>query len=292
MGALAAVAVLCSAAGVAAARSRAPVTLPRPVPCSGGPCYIPRQGSLWQWQICCSTERRASNYAGIRVHVSFYDVDGFENDGSASGTVAGVHRQGRRVICYLDAGSYEDWRPDAPKFRGHPGLIGAPLVDWPHQWWVDIRKKAILYPIIQARLDMCGSRGYDGVQFDDIVVWQEANQGFGSRVSARDELLYAIWLANEAHKRGLSAAFENDIEQAGILVRYYDWAIFEDCTRYAECHAPGLTAFLHAGKFVGDVEYTDWRRLPPLQTWCAALERGTSGMLKHRPLDFFRKACA
>ena len=34
-----------------------------------------------------------------------------------------LHREGRKVICYLSTGAWEDWRPDAKKFP--KSVIGA-----------------------------------------------------------------------------------------------------------------------------------------------------------------------
>ncbi len=42
-----------------------------------------------------------------------YDIDLFENSAEV---VASLHAQGRHVICYLDAGTWEEWRSDAGEF--------------------------------------------------------------------------------------------------------------------------------------------------------------------------------
>jgi Glycoside-hydrolase family GH114 len=314
-GICAAVVVLAPAADVlaqqrahATARPMRHASLPPPVPCTGGPCWVPTQGMQWEWQICCyqganlypPSSYSKLNYVNTSYNVPFYDIDGFENDnnrtidpktGQPIGTVARLHAQGRRAICYLDVGSFEDWRPDWGKHlrRRHPGLVGAPVPDWPHQWWIDFRKTRVIYPIMRARLDMCRRRGYDGVQFDDLVAYEESKQGFSKPITGQQTVAYAVWLANQAHRRGLSAAFQNALEIAKQLQPYYDWALFEDCTQYQECHHPGLRAFLTAHKFVADVEYTD-NKGHSLR-WCGTLAPGTVGMLKQRLLDAPRWAC-
>jgi hypothetical protein len=265
----------------------------------------------WQWQICCyqgATFYPASSYRDLNYvktlspPVAFYDIDGFENDNNASinpatgqpiGTVARIHAQGRRAICYIDAGSYEDWRPDLRGFRrAHPGLIGGRVPGWSHQWWLDFRATGVVYPIMRARMEMCRARGYDGIQFDDLVAYEPgSHQGFSPPITAAQTVAFGAWLANEAHRHGLSAAFENAIEIAPRLQPYYDRAIFEDCTQYHECFASGLESFLKAGKFVAAVEYTDNRGHD--LSWCGngSLDRGTVGMLKQRPLDAPRWPC-
>ena len=42
-----------------------------------------------------------------------YDVDLFDTPVSV---VASLHARGRKVICYMSAGSWEDFRPDATRF--------------------------------------------------------------------------------------------------------------------------------------------------------------------------------
>jgi hypothetical protein len=47
--------------------------------------------------------------------IKIYDIDMFDNE--TSGAVQMLHGKGYRVICYLDVGSWEDWRDDAAAFR-------------------------------------------------------------------------------------------------------------------------------------------------------------------------------
>jgi hypothetical protein len=53
------------------------------------------------------------------VPAAMYDIDLFETPPSA---VASLHRSGRHVICYLDAGTYENFRPDRGTFP--PSVLG------------------------------------------------------------------------------------------------------------------------------------------------------------------------
>ncbi|WP_392875256.1 endo alpha-1,4 polygalactosaminidase [Streptomyces sp. LN499] len=61
----------------------------------------PRPGADWQWQL--------SGRLDPTVDVPVYDIDGFEHDASA---VADLHRRGRKVICYVSTGAWEDFRPE------------------------------------------------------------------------------------------------------------------------------------------------------------------------------------
>lgn len=62
-----------------------------------------------------------------------------------------------------------------------------------------------------------------------------------------------MWLANQAHRRGLSVALKNDVEQVEDLVDYFDFALNEECFTYDECDL--LAPFVDAGKAVFGVEY-------------------------------------
>lgn len=67
--------------------------------------WRPEPGIGWQWQL--------SGRLDPTVDVPVYDIDGFGHRASA---VADLHRRGRKVICYLSTGAWEDFRPDAGKF--------------------------------------------------------------------------------------------------------------------------------------------------------------------------------
>jgi hypothetical protein len=56
---------------------------------------------------------------------------------------------------------------------------------------------------------------------------------------------YNIWLANEAHARGLSIGLKNDDEQIADLLPYFDWALTEDCFFQGWCAS--MTPFITAG---------------------------------------------
>ena len=48
------------------------------------------------------------------------------------------HTQGHKVVCYISAGSWEDWWPDAGQF---PAVgLGNAGDGWPREHWLDIRR--------------------------------------------------------------------------------------------------------------------------------------------------------
>ena len=209
------------------------VTLPKPVPCPR--CWHPGLVTSWQWQLSGTIDQS--------VDVQMYDVDMFETSPAA---VQSLQDAGRFVICYIDAGTWENFRPDAGSF---PKSVRGKGNGWPGEKWLDIRSKAIR-PLMAARMDQCAQKGFNGVEFDNVDGY--ANKT-GFPLTAADQLKYDVWLANQAHLRQLSVALKNDVGQVNRLLPYFDYSLDEQCFQYHEC--PKLKPFIDAGKPVFEVEY-------------------------------------
>lgn len=199
--------------------------------------WQPAPGTTWQWQLTGEID--------TSFEVEMYDIDLFDVPQSV---IDDLHGDGRIVICYFSAGSYEEWRPDAPDFPSN--LLGSPLDGWPGEKWLDIRDLATLGPIMQARLDLAVQKSCDGVEPDNVDGYAN-NSGFP--LTPGDQLTYNRWLADEAHARGLSIGLKNDLNQIPYLLSSFDWALNEECFAYAECDL--LLPFVQAGKAVFGVEY-------------------------------------
>lgn len=209
-----------------------------PVVAQSGPAiWQPAPGTSWQWQL--------SGTIDTSFEVEMYDIDLFD---APQNVIDELHENGRIVICYFSAGSYEEWRPDAGDFP--PAVIGSPLDGWPGEAWLDIRNTAALSPIMAARLDMAVEKKCDGVEPDNVDGY--ANES-GFPLTAQDQITYNTWLAAEAHTRGLSIGLKNDLDQVETLVTHFDWALNEQCFQYEECEL--LLPFVQAGKAVFGVEY-------------------------------------
>jgi hypothetical protein len=235
--------------------------------------WKPALDVTWQWQL-----------AGEEIDTSF-DVDAYDVDLFDSGAelVASLHLQGRRVVCYLSAGSWEDWRPDAADFPKE--IIGKAYQGWPGEKWLDIRQIDRLAPVLRARLDLCHAKGFDAVEPDNVDGYQNET---GFPLTAGDQLRFNRWLAREAHARGLAIALKNDADQAPDLLADFDFALTEDCFDQGWCKT--LSLFLQNGKPVLDAEYTDTGIA--LAGFCPqAKALGIRAILKHRTLDAWRQAC-
>jgi hypothetical protein len=216
-----------------------PTTQNVPVSSAGGcgNCWHPPVVMTMQWQLTGTIDQ---SYNAL-----LYDIDVFEN---SAAVVSSLHAAGRKVACYVNAGSWENWRSDSAQF---PASVRGKNVDgWDGEWWLDIRQLATIGPLLQARMDLCQSKGFDAIEFD--LVDGYANET-GFPLTAQDQLTYNVWLATQAHQRGLSVALKNDLDQVQALVPYFDWALNEQCFQYDECDT--LLPFVQAGKPVMVVEY-------------------------------------
>lgn len=233
------------------------------------PRWQPRPGITWQWQL--------DGRIDTTVAADVYDVDG---SAASSAVVRRLHRLGRKVVCYIDAGAYESWRRDAGRFP--PSVLGRTNPEWPDQRWLDIRRLDVLRPIMLARLRMCARKGFDGVELDEVDGY--ANDT-GFPLTAADQLRYNRFLARAAHRLGLAAGLKNDVEQIESLVRSFDFAVNEQCFEFGECRR--LLPFIRAGKAVLHVEYhVDRERFCP-----TTMRLGLSSMRKRLDLRSWRRPC-
>jgi hypothetical protein len=231
--------------------------------------WRPVPGTTWQWQL--------QGPIDTSVNVQMYDIDLFE---APQSIIDQLHADGRVVMCYFSAGSWEPFRPDAAQF---PAVVrGQPLDDFADERWLDIRRLAILGPLMRARLDLAVQKGCDGVEPDNVDGYTNRP---GFPLTAQDQLTYNIWLATEAHARDLSVGLKNDLDQIPDLVAYFDWALNEQCFEFAECDL--LRPFIAAGKAVFGVEY----RGRPGRFCPQANALGFSWLKKRLRLDAWRLDC-
>ena len=231
--------------------------------------WVPKSTATFQYQLSGTIDRT--------VHTDVFDIDAFDTSAT---TVARIHASGRHAICYIDAGSWESYRPDAARYPD--ALLGKVVDGWPDERWVDIRQLALLKPIIRDRVDRCASKGFDGVEYD----WTDSYvQDTGFHITRADQLAFDRWLAWLAHDRGLSVGLKNSSGLVLALVDRFDFVVTEECFQYQECAA--YRPFRDAGKAHFDVEY----RLTRGQFCAAARRQGISASRKHLSLGAWRRAC-
>ncbi|MGW4164861.1 endo alpha-1,4 polygalactosaminidase [Streptomyces sp. NPDC004788] len=243
-------------------------TPPAPDPEPRADRWQPAPGLAWQWQL--------SGRLDPSVDVPVYDIDGFDHPAT---TVAALHRRGRKVVCYVSTGAWEDFRPDAAKF---PRAVLGKGNGWPGERWLDIRRTDLLAPLVAARLDLCRAKGFDAVEPDNMDGYQNDT---GFPLTPADQLRYNRLVARLAHDRGLAVALKNDLDQIPALLPDFDFAVNEQCAQYEECDR--LVPFVRAGKAVFHVEYE-----LEVGEFCAQTRRlGLSSMRKRYELGAWRQAC-
>ncbi|WP_229758671.1 endo alpha-1,4 polygalactosaminidase [Peterkaempfera bronchialis] len=261
-------------------RTRAPAPVPSGTAATAGTAagaagpsrpagrWQPRPGTSWQWQL--------GGRIDLDVDAQVYDIDGFENDAA---TVAALHARGRKVICYINVGAWEDYRPDADAF---PASVRGNGNGWEGERTLDIRRTDVLLPIMAKRFDMCRAKGFDAVE-PDLVENHHEKSGFP--LTAAQQLAYNRAIAALAHQRGLAVGLKNDLDQIPQLVGVFDFAVNEQCAEYDECDR--LVPFVSAGKAVFNAEYN----VPP-ERFCADSRRlGISAMAKRLELGAWRQPC-
>ncbi len=209
---------------------------PNVAPVSNGNWYRPSVLATWQWQLQGSINK---SYA-----VEIYDVDLFDTSISL---IKEIQSSGKKVICYFSAGSYESFREDKNKFLAEE--LGKKLDGWNKEKWLDIRSSNV-HSIMQDRMDLAKQKNCDGVEPDNMDGYTNKS---GFDFTASDQLAFNKFIANEAHKRGLSVGLKNDLDQVNKLVDYYDFAVNEQCFQYRECSL--LMPFIDNGKPVFNAEY-------------------------------------
>ena len=103
-----------------------------------GSCKPPPFKARWSYQL-----QGNLRLTSARV----YDIDGLDTPRSF---VARLNRLRRYAVCYIDAGTWEDWRPDRKRF---PDSVLGRDNGWPGERWLDIRR-----PTCSPRSCATGSR--------------------------------------------------------------------------------------------------------------------------------------
>lgn len=252
------------------AETMTPATIPTSPP-TAADWWRPSPGLTWQWQL--------DEELDTSVEAQVYDVDLYVDQAD----IDRLHARGVKVICYISVGSYEDKRPDADQFPEE--VLGRDYEGWPGEKWLDIRRIDLLAPIMRARLDLCAAKGFDGVEPDNIEIYDNHT---GFPLTYADQLAYARWLADEAHARGLAIGLKNAPDMVTDSLDFFDFAITEDAFYYD--WIGDMLPFVEAGKAVFAAEYTDMS--VDFEAACAwGKAHNVDFILKNRILTAYRDTC-
>jgi hypothetical protein len=191
----------------------------------------------WYWQL------NGNIHFGLGVQI--YDVDAFTTGASE---VARLHSEHVHVVCYVDVGTAENWRPDYNEF---PASVKGAANGWPGEVWLDIRKRKVIEPIMEARFRICQEKGFDAVEPDNMEA--DLNES-GFPISLHQQLVYNEWIANTVHSLHMAVLQKNDSEQTEQENTYFDGALSEECNQWwPECGA--YLPYLETGRPVLNAEY-------------------------------------
>jgi hypothetical protein len=224
--------------------------------------------TTWQWQL--------SGDLDLTVDAEVFALDAFTTPAAA---VHQLRDRGRRVICYVNAGAYEHFRPDADRFPAE--VLGASDGS-PDRRWLDIRQWPVLEPILADRFRLCRGKGFQAVVPDNMDSYLKKT---GFPLSYDDQLQFNRRLAALARSIGLSPGLKNDLPQVTALEPEFDFAVNEGCFRQRECDR--LEPFVNRQKPVFHVEYDT-----PTADFCATtIGYGFASIRKDRGLGVWRAPC-
>lgn len=217
--------------------------LPSAIPSHAQVLWTPGKHEPWQWELShqFNPNSVADMKGGSTDQPSIYDIDGFNNSAS---TVQALHIKGYHAICYIEAGSWVQERPDASQF---PSSIIGKKIDGFSDRWTDIRSPN-LKPIIENRIKMCADKGFDAVE-PDLEDGYSNNTGFP--LKAADQLAFNTWVAQTVHSYNMSVLLKGDPEQAKQLAPTVDFFLNEQCNQYSECDS------YPTGKTILNAEYNN-----------------------------------
>jgi hypothetical protein len=295
---------------------------PAPVSCRAssqdGGCWYPQhldatgQPMSWDWQIGRVTPLQRTGAAAVDM----YDLDGFLTTRAEVTAIKTTWQAATlahpKTICYLDL-AWEDYRPDATPGGGAfpAGTLGLVYNGFPEERWVDFRQLDELKPMLDARISMCASKGFDAVELDDIDGFDPPSTT-GFQLTPGDVRNYLAYAFNQVHKDGMTALWKNSPYLSSWGRQYTEGAVVEECYVSQNCTAAqsqgstqygitctslqqatpcGWTDFTTdktrrqpTGKWVGEAEYTgDDYVCDPGQTCPAAREFSTYCQVVEKP---------
>lgn len=192
--------------------------------------------STWTWQLQGDLD--------TSVDADVYDIDLFDTPPEV---IAELQADGRLVVCYFSAGSYEAWRPDADEFA--PPDLGEPLDGFEDERWLDVRSESVR-SVVEGRLDRAVDAGCDGVEPDNV---DGDTNDTGFELTADDAIDFNRFVASAARERGLLVGLKNSDRHVDALVADFDFAVNEQCHEFDECAA--FLPFIEQGKPVFNAEY-------------------------------------
>lgn len=239
----------------------------------------PASGIAWQWELDHPLNLRSAADMGLgdktylgrpAAAPTVYDIDGFDN---TAATIQALHRRHDHVICYIEVGAAENYRPDYGRFPKKD--LGRQVPGYPAERYLNITAPAVM-TIIKARVAMCARKGFDAIEPD---IDDSFTDPTGFRITEAANVAYDARLASYAHSLGLAWGLKNGDtpDFAAQLQPHVDFVLDEQCFQYDTCNA-FYPLFARAHKAVLEVEYADQGGPAPRGYCPTALRYGFSAV--------------
>lgn len=197
-----------------------------------------QRGSTWAnlaWENVDKTSRGAS--------LVFVDMD--------TKSITTFKTSGQKFVCYISAGTVENWRQDAKLLRSYVSSSSR----YSGESWLDITRWRSFSHIMNARMTRAKSLGCDAIEPDNVDCHSNKCVRGVSAASLRSyQVQYLQWLAATAHSKGMKIGLKNSVDLIPDLVSQFDFAVSEGCTLYNDCRR--YEAFTSRNKAVYGVEYS------------------------------------
>jgi hypothetical protein len=182
-------------------------------------------------------------------------------DAAIESSVAAIHATGAHAICYVDAGTAENWRSDYSEFA--PSVLGGNMPDWPGEKFINVTDWTgpagpdgeTLAQNMTDRVTLCQEEGFDAVEMDNVDAYTDGDLG-GFTLTMAQEETYLDNLISVVHTAGMAFFLKNEANGDTLLATMapkVDGEIVEQCWQYDECSQ--LSPFVQEGKPVLNVEY-------------------------------------
>lgn len=208
-----------------------------------------RPGTSWDWQIAAgapilTTLDNAHPTSGQKM----LDID---MEGTSASTISAAKAKGITVVCYIETGSWENYRSDASQFP--TSALGNNLNGYPDERYLNINNSTV-ESLIKARIKRAADKGCQGIEPDLDDTWQ-GNYTTGFNLTMTQVINYNHRLADYAHSLGLLFGQKNgpDTTFTNAEVQFADFALSEQCNEFGECGP--YNVYVKANKAVFNAEY-------------------------------------
>ncbi|KAH7149716.1 glycoside hydrolase superfamily [Dactylonectria estremocensis] len=250
--------------------------------------WQPAVGTSWQIILKYPIALDDDSTDGLAPNVSIWDLDMYDNDETV---FTALIEDGKHVICYFSAGSYEDWRDDADDFA--KADLGDDLDGWEGEKWLNISSPAVR-EIMKTRIKYAADKGCHAIDPDNVDGYQNEN---GLNLTEADTISYVKFLSEEAAQYNMSTGLKNAGGIISDVLDYVHFSVNEQCIEYSECET--FAAFIDADKPVFNIEYPS--KAPKVSsskkseicgtTGSAAGTKGFSKVIKKMILDGWVEYC-